>query len=379
MTNDTEKPVNADNMPKLVSATDDGPTFKADLSQDKLLTDETCDIAYTGELDLKHDEVSALSFAGKIATTGLEDAEQELNDEIAKVIDGYADEDAQKEAQKKEEEEAAAKEEEKRSQDKKALEKCKGKTALEAKKVAKGTDYAARFEDSYGVDVTDGVKKDSEAGAAKVTSVKVKDAGFLTDASVTFELDYVDPDAQKERDEKEAAEQAEKEAAAQREAEEKARAEAEAALPAEYKSALRKAESYSRTMHMSKRGIYEQLVSEYGENFSADAAQYAIDNMEADWNANALAKAKSYSDTMHMSKAGIYDQLVSEFGEQFEPDQAQYAVDNVEADWNANALAKARSYQDTMAMSPEAIRDQLVSEYGERFTQEEADYAIANL
>ena len=54
-------------------------------------------------------------------------------------------------------------------------------------------------------------------------------------------------------------------------------------------------------------------------------------------------------------------------------------MDNVTADWNANALAKAKQYQDQMAMSPEAIRDQLTSEYGEQFTQEEADYAVENL
>ena len=58
---------------------------------------------------------------------------------------------------------------------------------------------------------------------------------------------------------------------------------------------------------------------------------------------------------------------------------AQYAIDNVEADWNANALEKAKSYQDSMAMSPDAIRDQLTSEHGEKFTAEEADYAIQNL
>lgn len=150
-------------------------------------------------------------------------------------------------------------------------------------------------------------------------------------------------------------------------------------IPTEYKSALNKAYNYSDIMHMSKAGIYNQLTSEYGEKFSAEAAQYAIDNMEADWNANALIKAKDYSDTMHMSKAGIYDQLISEYGEQFTPEEAQYAVDNVEADWNANALAKAKSYQETMDMSPSAIHDQLTSEYGEQFTQEEADYAIANL
>lgn len=82
---------------------------------------------------------------------------------------------------------------------------------------------------------------------------------------------------------------------------------------------------------------------------------------------------------MNMSKMGIYDQLISEYGEKFSPEAAQYAIDNLKADWNANALAKAKSYQESMAMSPEAIRDQLISEHGEKFTPEEADYAIQNL
>lgn len=94
---------------------------------------------------------------------------------------------------------------------------------------------------------------------------------------------------------------------------------------------------------------------------------------------SALRKAESYSEMMHMSKQGIYDQLTSEYGEKFSPEAAQYAIDNLQADYNANALAKAQSYQDDMNMSPEAIRDQLTSEYGEKFTQEEADYAVANL
>ena len=104
----------------------------------------------------------------------------------------------------------------------------------------------------------------------------------------------------------------------------------ETKIPSEYKSALKKAESYSELMHMSKAAIYEQLVSEYGEQFTEEAAQYAMDNLEADWNANALAKAKTYRDTMDMSPAAIYDQLVSEYGEQFTPDQAQYAIDHLD-------------------------------------------------
>ena len=88
-------------------------------------------------------------------------------------------------------------------------------------------------------------------------------------------------------------------------------------IPTEYKTALKKAKSYSETMHMSKAGLYDQLTSEYGEKYSAEAAQYAVDNVDADWNYNALKSAENYSKTMHMSKQGIYDQLTSDAGEKF--------------------------------------------------------------
>lgn len=96
------------------------------------------------------------------------------------------------------------------------------------------------------------------------------------------------------------------------------------------KNALKKAESYSKMMHMSKSGIYKQLTSEYGEGFTAEEAQYAIDNIQADWKANALAKAKSYQTTMSMSKSAIYKQLTSEYGEGFTAEEAQYAIDHLE-------------------------------------------------
>lgn len=150
-------------------------------------------------------------------------------------------------------------------------------------------------------------------------------------------------------------------------------------IPTEYKSALRTAKSYATNMHMSKASIYDQLISEYGEKFSVESAQYAMDNLSVDWNENALKTAESYATNMHMSKAAIYDQLVSEYGEKFTAEEAQYAIDNVSADWKENALKTAKTYQDTMAMSPSVIYDQLVSEYGEKFTAEEAQYAIDNL
>lgn len=102
-----------------------------------------------------------------------------------------------------------------------------------------------------------------------------------------------------------------------------------AAVPTEYSNALKKAKQYSDMMHMSKQGLYDQLTSEYGEQFSADAAQYAIDNLEVDYNANALAKAKEYEEQMAMSPSAIYDQLTSDYGEKFTADEAQYAVDHL--------------------------------------------------
>lgn len=93
----------------------------------------------------------------------------------------------------------------------------------------------------------------------------------------------------------------------------------------------------------------------------------------------ALAQANTYANTMHMCKAKLYDQLTSEYGGQFAPEPAQYAVDNVKTDWNANALALAKRYQSSMNMSSARIHDQLTSDFGEKCTQENADYAISNL
>ena len=98
----------------------------------------------------------------------------------------------------------------------------------------------------------------------------------------------------------------------------------------EFQNALKSAERYASNLHMSKQGVYDQLTSEYGEQFTAEEAQYAIDHVEANWKNNALEKAKDYQDSMSMSKKAIYDQLTSEYGEQFTAEEAQYAVDNLE-------------------------------------------------
>jgi hypothetical protein len=107
--------------------------------------------------------------------------------------------------------------------------------------------------------------------------------------------------------------------------------EPEPEVPSEYRAALRSAQNYLDFMHFSYAGLYDQLTSEYGENFPAEAAQYAMDNVKADWNAEALEAAISYREIMAMSDAQIWDQLTSEYGEKFTPEQADYAIANMPA------------------------------------------------
>lgn len=150
-------------------------------------------------------------------------------------------------------------------------------------------------------------------------------------------------------------------------------------VSSEFEAAFKQGQEYAEDLHMSKKGIYDLLISEYGGEFPAAAAQYAIDNLEADWNENALKKAEDYAKTLYLSKKAIYDQLIDEHGDKFELDQAQYAIDNVDWDFNENALQEAKDYRELMNMSNDQIFDQLTSEYGGKFTSEEATYAIENL
>ncbi|CKJ20049.1 choline binding protein [Streptococcus pneumoniae] len=98
----------------------------------------------------------------------------------------------------------------------------------------------------------------------------------------------------------------------------------------EYSAALGKAKSYNSWATMSKKRLYKQLISQYGEKFTSDAAQYAIDHLDADYKSNALAKAKSYQKLLNKSKSAIYDQLVSPYGEEFTEEEAQYAIDHLD-------------------------------------------------
>lgn len=150
-------------------------------------------------------------------------------------------------------------------------------------------------------------------------------------------------------------------------------------VPREYKNALKSAQNYIDMMAFSEQKLYDQLTSEYGEKYPAEAAQYAIENVEVDYNQEALESAQNYIDIMAFSERKLFDQLTSEYGEQFLAEAAQYAIDNLKVDYNQEALEAAMNYQEIMPMSDQQLFDQLTSEYGEQFTQTQAQYAIDNL
>ena len=96
----------------------------------------------------------------------------------------------------------------------------------------------------------------------------------------------------------------------------------------EYSAALGKAKSYNSLFHMSKKRMYRQLTSDF-DKFSNDAAQYAVDHLEADYKYNALFNAKNYRKLFNMSKSRLINQLTS-FIDGFTEEEANYAVDHLD-------------------------------------------------
>jgi hypothetical protein len=190
------------------------------------------------------------------------------------------------------------------------------------------------FADSKGQFSYDAVPLNVEEKEKEIKIIAKKEGYTRNEVVVTAtnkSTAYLDKVAREEkaREEQEAKEEAERKAKAEREAKEKEEQERKERLGIEGENALIKAQDYAEIMYMSKAAIYDQLTSEYGEQFSKEAAQYAVDNLKADYNANALIKAKEYQESMAMSPAAIRDQLTSEYGEQFTPSEADYAIQHL--------------------------------------------------
>ena len=102
---------------------------------------------------------------------------------------------------------------------------------------------------------------------------------------------------------------------------------AEGAIPTEEISALGRARILAEGEFLSKNSTYEQLVSE--EGYSNSSSIYAVENLDIDWKQNALIKADLFNSTLDLSKKEIYNRLISST-EKFTAEEAQYAIDNIE-------------------------------------------------
>lgn len=84
----------------------------------------------------------------------------------------------------------------------------------------------------------------------------------------------------------------------------------------------------------------------------------------------AVQSAQSYLDMGGFSRKGLIEQLVFEG---FSKTEAEFAVDHIGPDWNAQAAQSAESYVDMGGFSRKALIEQLVFE---GFTQAQAEYGV---
>lgn len=174
--------------------------------------------------------------------------------------------------------------------------------------------------------------------------------------------------------------------------------EALAKNPSSKEEALDTAQTYSDVLHLSESKI-EYMLSDINE-YEDEPVQYALDNVNADYEKNALESAKSYIETTpDVTEDELYALLTNmEYGYMFTEDEADYAIQNVDSykpsksnkssstDSSDNvsrefeaALQSAQNYVDTLPMSKAKLFEQLTSEYGSSFPEDAANYAIENV
>lgn len=114
-------------------------------------------------------------------------------------------------------------------------------------------------------------------------------------------------------------------------------------------------------------------------SFDCEVVEDAIARMDVDWDANAVKAAQSYLETFHMSRAVLLDQLSDPYGSGFTQEQAEYAVEQLDVDWRQNALETAREYRQRSALSDEDLFRYLTDPHREGFSEEEARWALDQL
>lgn len=134
-------------------------------------------------------------------------------------------------------------------------------------------------------------------------------------------------------------------------------------------NAIKEARNYLDSDAFSYKELTEQLIS---DGFSAEDAEYGVQNCGADWNLQAVKAARDYIDAEAYSYESLKRQLAD--GEQFTPEQAEYGVRNCGADWGVQAARCIKEYFDPEEYSKEELTE-ILSDEG--FTEDEINYAIS--
>ena len=100
----------------------------------------------------------------------------------------------------------------------------------------------------------------------------------------------------------------------------------EPGLTVAQRNAARSAQLYLNISGFSRRGLINQLSSEYGDKFSIGDATVAVDSLNIDWNAQAARSAAAYLKMSGFSCRGLIEQLSSEYGNKYTVEQATYGA-----------------------------------------------------
>jgi hypothetical protein len=153
------------------------------------------------------------------------------------------------------------------------------------------------------------------------------------------------------------------------------------AMTSAQQQAVDSAQSYlSEGQGFSEQGLLNQLTSSYGSGFAEPDAEFAIRYLSPNWDQQAVDSAQSYlSEGQGFSEQGLIQQLTSSAGNGFTQAQAEYAIDHVQADWDAQAVDAAKGYMQIGGFSRAGLIQQLTSSAGNGFTLAQAEYAVSKV
>jgi hypothetical protein len=126
----------------------------------------------------------------------------------------------------------------------------------------------------------------------------------------------------------------------------------------------------------SEQGLLSQLTSSAGNGFSQSDAEFAINYLNPNWDQQAVDAANGYlTEGEGFSEQGLLQQLTSSAGSGFTQAQAEYAINYLNPDWDAQAVDAAKGYMQIGGFSQASLIQQLTSSSGSGFTLAQAEYA----